>query len=207
MRTEEPTQQAPPSAPQPARAEVRWEAGIQAIHPALDFDSARRVAFVTLPLSLREGAPAQRGARQVARASPYLIAVGPGFRNCLPLALTGLELETEPVFVNAAHSRWPQERLKVFLEYREEPPAIHGVYDRLLALFDKYVQFGDVAEPKICALWTMMTHVHPLFAAVPYVKALHYHLAPGIQRRLCLKPDACGRIQDCPWEQGDTSRR
>lgn len=166
MSDEQPQQQQQTPA-SPARAEVRWEAGSEAIHPALDFDPARRVAFVTLPLNLRDGGPAPRGT--LARARPYIIAVGSGFRNCLPLEMTGLELETEPVFIEA-RTRWPQERLKAFLEYRESPPTIHDVYTRLLGVFEKYLEFGSPTEAKTVTLWTMMTYLHPLFPAVPYVK-------------------------------------
>lgn len=170
MSDEQPQQQPePPASPPPARAEVRWEAGSEAIHPALDFDPVRRVAFVTLPLSLRDGGSAPQGAGNMGRARPYLIASGNGFRNCLPLELTGLELETEPVFLNG-RTRWPQERLKSFLEYREAPPSIHEIYARLVTLFEKYLEFGNTTESKAIALWTMMTYVHPLFPAVPYAK-------------------------------------
>ncbi len=162
----QPTQ---PSAPSPPRSEVRWEAGCAAIHPALDCEPTRRVAFVTLPLLLRDGGPAPRNGSPIVRARPYLIAVGPGFRNCLPLELTGLELATEPVFVET-RSRWPQEKLKAFLENREAPPAIHDVYTGLVSLYERYLEFGIATEAKVCALWTMMTYTHPLFSAVPYLK-------------------------------------
>lgn len=167
MQEQEPQQ--PPAPPaestHPPRAEVRWETGGEAIHPALDFDITRRVAFVTVPLTLAQA----RGGTSGTRVSPYLIAVGPGFKNCLALELTGLELTTQPVFIQD-RSRWPQARLKAFLENREPAPEIDDVYDRLTGLFDKYIQFCDPTEHKVCALWVMMSYVHPIFPALSYLK-------------------------------------
>lgn len=157
-----------PSRPAPA-SEVAWSAQLgRPLHPMLDFDIERRIAVVCLPLALRNGEATGQCGRS-AQAKPYLIVVGDGFKNCVPLELAAISLETEPVFIEQ-RSRWPEAELKAFLDGSAAAPSGADVFDSIVDLLAKYIDLPEPAEVKTVALFVMMSYLHPLFPTLPYLK-------------------------------------
>lgn len=161
----------PPAAPPPAaepRQEIAWGIQDRPIHPAIDFDRERGIAFVTLPLMLRDGE--QRAAKKGAsRTKPYLVAVGPSFKNCVPLELAALELESEPIFLES-RSRWTEAGLRDFLEHKHPAPVGNAVYNEVLKTLTRYVEFCREEDAAVISLYVMLTYLAHALDSVPYVK-------------------------------------
>lgn len=173
MTPEEQPPQPPPSPPtSPAQrppAEVAWnqaEMGAP-IHPMLSIDRDRKAAFVCLPLPMREGERGGGGIR--CSTKPYLVMVTPGLRQLIPLELTAIPLETEPVFVT--ESRWPMRQLEAFLRGTQTPLRLDEVFDEVNAIVSKYLDLGDPVESKLIAIYILMSYCFPLFdGGLPFIK-------------------------------------
>ncbi len=168
MTPEQPAQappQSPPTLPPAPRAEVQWEVGGKSIHPVLDFDLERRLAFVCVPLPLREG----EGNGKTRQSKPYLVVTGPGFKNLVPLELANIPLDAEPVFIEPT-SRWPQSHLRSFLD--GTAPAATGaeVFSALVDVIGRYVDTADPVHNKLLGLFVMMSYIFPAFPTVCYLK-------------------------------------
>lgn len=173
MRPEEPPVQPAPATPQsvqrPPPTEVAWaQDGGSPIHPMLSIDQTRRAAFVCLPLPMREGERGGGGIRAVTK--PYLVIIAPGLRQLIPLELTALPLEQEPVFADA-EARWPLRQLETFLSGAETPPQVSQVFAEVNGIISKYLELADPSESKVVALYTLMSYVFPLFSGgLPFLK-------------------------------------
>jgi|CXWL01.1.fsa_nt_gi hypothetical protein len=163
-----PPQQPSPPAAEP-RQEVAWGQTDRPIHPAIDFDRERGIAFVTLPLMMRDGEQGSTGKKGASKTKPYLIAVGPNFRNCVPLELAALEFESEPVFLEA-RSRWAEAELHSFLACKRPVPSAGAVYTDMLKTLTRYVEFSRPEDAAVLSLYVMMTYVAYAMDSVPYIK-------------------------------------
>lgn len=161
-------QQPPPPAAEP-RQEVAWGQTDRPIHPAIDFDRERGIAFVTLPLMLRDVEQGSAGKKGGSRTKPYLIAVGAAFRNCVPLELSALEFEAEPVFLEQ-RSRWPEAELHAFLECKRPVLAASAVYAEIFKTLTRYVEFCRPEDAAILSLYVMLTYIAHAMDGVPYIK-------------------------------------
>lgn len=170
--SEEQPQSTPPPQPaqRPPATEVAWSQDAMGapIHPMLSIDTHRRAAFVCLPLPMREGERGGGGIRSVTK--PYLVMIAPGMRQLIPLELTAIPLEMEPVFADN-ESRWPLRQLEAFLRGTEAPPQLAEVFTEVNGIVDKYLDMADPAESKIVALYVLLSYIFPLFSGgLPFLK-------------------------------------
>jgi hypothetical protein len=162
----------PPLPPPPAaepRQEIAWGQTDRPIHPAIDFDRERGIAFVTLPLMLRDGDQGSATKKGIAKTKPYLIAVGPNFRNCIPLELAALEFEAEPVFLQP-RSLWAEVELREFLECKRPVPAASVVYNEVFKTLTRYVEFCRPEDAAVLTIYVMLSYIAHALDSVPYVK-------------------------------------
>lgn len=160
---------APPPTPSEPRQEIAWGPQGRPIHPAITFDHERGIAFLVLPLLLRDGEASASPSTGGSRTKPYLIAVSPRFRNCIPLDLAAVELENEPVFLEP-RSRWAEGELRTFLECKRPLPTAGDVYAEVLKTLTRHVEFCRPEDAAVLAVYVMLTYVAHALDSVPYLK-------------------------------------